>query len=62
MNTCNIIQMPSSLDIAIISFSTLSVIVGYNIPIAAAQEDDTNFLIYTNPDLGLQSSIYPIGL
>jgi hypothetical protein len=44
--------MSSSLNIAIISFSTLSVIVGYNIPIAVAQNDNANFLTYTNTDLG----------
>jgi hypothetical protein len=35
----------------LISFSTLSVIV-YNIPIAAAQNDNANFLTYTNTNLG----------
>jgi hypothetical protein len=35
----------------LISFSTLFVIV-YNIPIAAAQNDNANFLIYTNTNLG----------
>jgi hypothetical protein len=34
-----------------ISFSILSVI-AYNISIAAAREDNANFLTYTNPDLG----------
>jgi hypothetical protein len=34
-----------------ISFSILSVKV-YDTPIAAAQENNTNFLTYTNPDLG----------
>jgi hypothetical protein len=54
--------MPSSLDIVITYFvSTLSVI-AYNIPIAAAQEDNTNFLTYTNIDMVLQSSIHRIGL
>jgi hypothetical protein len=36
----------------LISFSTLSVIVVYNISIAAAQNDNANFLTYTNTDLG----------
>jgi hypothetical protein len=35
----------------LISFSTLSVI-AYNIPIAAAQNDNANFLTYTNTNLG----------
>src|SRR5919202_5900132 len=36
----------------LISFSTLSVIVVYNISIAAAQNDNANFLTYTNTNLG----------
>ena len=48
----NVLQKPAFLDIAFtyIVVDILSVI-SYNIPIASAQEDNTNFLTYTNTNL-----------
>jgi PsbP-like protein len=43
----------------LISFSTLSVIVVYNILIAAAQNENVNLLTYTNTDLGFTIK-YPL--